>query len=184
MNSGTKKLIGAAAVSGLILAAGAAVYAHGGPGFGPGAMMGGWGGQHGMMGGPGGMHGFGGGQGHMWSGDPVAYTDVRLTDLKETLGITAEQEETWNSYVEAVRGRAQLMVAHREIMRNSGGPEMTTDQRIGLMQQGADQMQRIATATADLYAILSAEQKSKADESLGTGFRRGPRHGYGPRWTR
>lgn len=184
MNSNTRKLIGAAAVSGLVLAAGTAVYAHGGPGFDQGAMMGGWGGHHGMIGGHGGMHGFGGGPGFMSNGDPVAFTDGRLKELKETLGITEQQEETWNTYAEAVRGRAKLMVARREIMKTSGGPQMSAEQRIELMQQGADQMQRVATATADLYAKLSPEQKSKADESLGPQFHHGLRQGSGPRWTR
>ncbi len=185
MNSSAKKLIGAAAVSGLVLAAGTAVYAHGGPGFASGAMMGGWGG-HGMMGNQAGMgmHGFGGGPGHMGGGDAKAYTEGRLKNVKDTLGITDQQVQAWNTYAEAVRDRAKLMVSHQEIMRNTRGPQMNTKQRIDMMKQGADHMQRIATATADLYAILSPEQKTKADESFGTGFRHGPHHGSGPHWTK
>ena len=177
MKSRTKKLIGTAAVSGLILAAGAAVYAHGGSGYGPGMK---WGGQHGMMGGYGGMHGFGS-SGFMRGGDPVAYTDEQLVDLKANLGITADQEDAWNTYTEAVRGKAQLMVAHRQIMHSSGGPPLNMEQRIDLMQQGAEQMQRLATATADFYATLSPEQKSKANELIGRQFGHAPRFGGGPR---
>lgn len=177
MKTRTKKLIGAAAVSGLILAAGAAVYAHGGPGYGPGM---GWGGQHGMMGGHGGMHGFGG-SGFMRGGDPVAYADERLDALKADLGISADQENAWNAYADAVRAKAQLMVAHRQIMHSSGGPQLNTEQRVNMMQQGAEQMQNLAKATGDFYATLSPEQQSKADELLGRQFGHGPRFGGGPR---
>jgi len=185
MNSIAKKFIGAAAVSGLVLAAGTAVYAHGGSGFASGAMMGGWGG-HGMMGNQAGtgMHGYGGGPGFMGGGDPVAYTEDRLKSVKDTLGITEQQEKTWNVYADAVRNRAKLMASHREVMRNTGGPQMNTKQRIDMMKQGADHMQQIATSTVDLYAILSPEQKSKADESFGAGLQHGPHHGNGPRWTK
>ncbi len=193
MKTRTKRLAGAAAISGLILATGAAVFAHGGygPGWGGHGMSGGGGygmhgggygmhrggyGMHGgMMGGPGGMRGFMGGPGGMLSGDPVAYTDQRLADLKQALTITAEQETAWDRFETATRERAKLMTAHHQVMHGGARGTVSTEQRLDMMQEGARHMERLAKATRELFETLSAEQKEVVD-------RRGGLHHGGPRW--
>jgi len=149
----TLAIIGAAA---LIIGAGSAVFAQGfGPGYGPG-----WGGHRGMMGGPGGFYGPGGGRGLMMGGYPAAYTDQQLADLKATLGITPDQEAAWNRYIDAVRGRAELMQSHRQQMFATG--PLSPDQRLAFHQQGLEQLQKLTAARRDLYDTLTPQQRAAA----------------------
>ena len=156
MKQTTKRVLGIAAASALLIGAAGGVFAHGG--YGPG-----WGGHHGMMGGPRGMGAYGG-PGWMMGGDPAAYTDQRLTQLKTTLGITPEQEAAWNAYAEAVQARAGIRAAHHEAMFGQG--TVTPEQRLGFHEQGLAQMQKVTAATRDLYAALTPEQQAKADGIL------------------
>ncbi|MEN8167774.1 MAG: Spy/CpxP family protein refolding chaperone [Pseudomonadota bacterium] len=158
MKQTTKQFLAIAAASALVIGVATGVF--GRAGFGPG-----WGGHHGMMGGPGGMHGQGGGAGWMMSGDPIAYADQQLTGLKSTLGITTDQETVWNAYEEAVKGKAGLMFAHRQTMMGSGS--IAPEQRLTFHQQGLEQMQKVTTASRDLYNVLTPEQQAKAGNLMG-----------------
>ena len=158
MKQTTKRFLGFAVASALVIGAATGVFARGG--FGPG-----WGGHHGMMGGPGGMQGPFGGPGMMTGGDPVAYADQRLTRLETTLGISPEQEGAWNAYADAVKGKAGLMAAHRQAMFGTGG--VTADQRLSFHQQGLAQMQQLTAAIRDLYAVLTPEQQAKTGGLIG-----------------
>ncbi len=173
MKQTTKYILGIATASALIISATSGVFAHGG--FGPG-----WGGHQGMMGGPGGMMGgpggmmggpgrMGGGPGMKMGGDPVAYTDQHLTQLKTTLAITPEQEATWNTYAEALKAKAGLMTSHRQAMFNG---TVSPEQRQGFHQQGFAQMQKVNEAGNGLYAVLTPEQQAKAGNLTGTNCRR------------
>ena len=157
MKQTTKRYLSIAAASALVVGVATGVLARGGfgPGFGPG-----WGGHHGMMGGPGGMHGRNGGPGWMMSGDPVAYADRQLAELKTELAITADQEAAWNAYAAAVKGKAAVMLSHRQTMLDSGA--MNPELRFAFHQQGMAQMQQVTSARRDLYAVLSPEQQSRA----------------------
>lgn len=151
----TRKILVIGTASVLAIGAAAGVFARGG--FGPG-----WGGHPGMM-----M----GGPGMMMGADPVAFTDQRLADLKTRLAITAEQETAWNAYAEAAKAKATLMAGHREAMLSPTG--VTPDQRLGLHQQGLEQMQKVLTTTRDLYAVLTPEQQAQAGGLVGPGCGRG-----------
>ena len=175
MKQNTKRYLGIAAVSALVIGVTGGVLAQGGfgPGFGPG-----WGGHQRMMGNPGGMHRFGGGPGGMMGGpggmhgpggmmasDPAAFTDQRLTELKSTLAITGEQESAWNTYADAVKSQVGVMQSHRQLM--FGSEPITPDQRLAFHQQGLDQMQKMATASRDLYSTLTPEQQTRAGNLIG-----------------
>ena len=151
MKQTTKRILGIAAASALVIGATTGVFARGG--FGPG-----WGGHHGMMGGP-------GGPGRMMGGDPVAYAEQRLARQKTTLGITPEQEAAWNIYADAVKGKAGLMVAHRQVMFSSGG--VTAEQRQAFHQQGLAQMQQLTAAGRGLQAVLTPEQQTRFGGLIG-----------------
>ena len=173
MKKRTKGFLTITAISVLAIGITGGVLAHGG--FGPGAGPG-WGGHHGMMGMPGGMHRFGGpagmmgkpgamyGQGRgpagMMGSDPATVIDRRLTELRSIIGITEEQEAVWNAYADAVKSRAGVMQSHRQLMH--GGEPVTPEQRLAFHQQGLDQMQKITTASRDLYSTLTPEQQTKA----------------------
>ncbi|MCU7917054.1 MAG: Spy/CpxP family protein refolding chaperone [Candidatus Thiodiazotropha sp. (ex Epidulcina cf. delphinae)] len=162
MKQTTKRYLCIAVASALVIGVTTGVFARGG--FGPG-----WGGHHGMMGGPGGMHDLGVGPGLMMRGDSVAYVDQQLTRLKDTIGITSDQEIAWNAYAETMKGKAGLMLAHRQAMFGSG--QITPEQRLIFHEQGLEQMQKITTASRDLHAILTPEQQAKAGNLIG--FRHG-----------
>jgi hypothetical protein len=183
MKTKTKQLLSAAVVSGLILSAGGAVFAHGGygPGWtGPGMHGGGYGmhgggygmrggmmGGMGMMGGPGGMRGFMGGPGTT-SDDATVRTNEQLTNLKQALGITAEQETVWTNFAEATRAKVKLMDTHHETVHSGDARgSIDTETHLKMMQEGAQHMQQLATTTRDLYAALTKEQKATADRWTG-----------------
>ncbi len=184
MKHTTKRYLGIAAVSALVIGTASGVFAHGGfgPGSGPGwgmqnGMMGspGWGQHNRMMGGPGNGPGWGqhhgmmgtpgAGPGWMMNDDPAAYTDRQLTELKDQLGITADQNEAWDAYADAVKGRTGLMLSHRQVMTQSG--TIAPEQRFAFHQQGLEQMQKINTASQDLYTALTPDQKAKAGNQFG-----------------
>lgn len=152
MKQTTKRYIGIAAASALVIGITSGVFARGGfgPGFGPG-----WGGHQGMMGGP----------GRMMGADSTAFTDQQLTGLKTALGITADQEITWNAYENAVKGKTAVMLSHRQTMFGSG--PMTPEQRIAFHQPGLDQMQKLTIASRDLYTVLTPEQQDRAGNLIG-----------------
>jgi len=184
MKQTNKRYLGIAAASALVIGVATGALAQGvfGPGFGqgcagPNGMMGGPGGMMGrpcgmmgnpgrMMGGPGGMRGPGGGPGCMMSGDPVASTEQQLSGLKSTLEISADQEPAWNAYAEAVKGRAGLMLAHRQTMMGSAG--IAPEQRLAFRQQGLQQMQRITATSRDLYNVLTPEQQTTFGNLMGS----------------
>ncbi|MEJ2589968.1 MAG: Spy/CpxP family protein refolding chaperone [Candidatus Thiodiazotropha sp.] len=136
----------------------------GGPGgYGPG-MTGGRGGGYGpgMMGGPGGYgRGMTGGPGMMGG---YGYSDQQITDIKSALGITADQEDAWNAYIGAVRGREAMMQSHWQAM--SGNAPMTPEQRLAFHQQGYNQMQQLINARRHLFDVLNPQQRAKADSLI------------------
>lgn len=140
----------------------------GGPGggYGPGMMGGGWG--------PRGGFGPGAGAG------PVARQDARLAFLKEELKITADQQAAWDAYATAVKAQAAAMEAfHAQAPAANVTPGERIEQHANFAKLRADQMTALSAAVKDLYAVLTPEQKTTADQYFG-GFRVAQR-GYG-RW--
>ena len=162
MKQTSKSVLGIAALTALVIGVTTTVIAR--PGFGPG-----WGGHQGMMGGPGGMHGMGG-PGWMMNGNPGDNVEQRLTELKSTLDITADQEAAWNAYAAAVEGRVGLMQAHRQSMLNSGPP--SPEQRLAFHQQGFNQMQQVQQTRQELLQVLTPEQQSRAGNLIALNCRR------------
>jgi Spy/CpxP family protein refolding chaperone len=151
----------------------------GGPGMGYGAGPG-----MGYGGGPrGGMMGWGGGPragyGPGTTANAGAFVDSRLAFLKGTLGITADQESAWSAYATQARQQAEAMVALRSqaAATAQSAPDRIA-QRAEFMKQRAANAQSMSAAVKDLYAALTPEQKTLADQYLGGGARFA---GAGPR---
>ena len=114
------------------------------------------------------------GRGH---GDPVAAADQRLARLKSDLKITAAQETPWNAYADQIKQHAGEMQALHNTMQNSasGNTRPTAPERAERQAQFAKQQQehleRLAVLTKDLYAVLTPEQRTLADQRLGGGRR-------------
>lgn len=168
-----KRVTGIAVAVGLALGLGAAAvlaqpYGMGMMGGGPGMMMGG-----GMMGG--GMMG----GGMMGGGYNV---EDRLAAQKSALKITPEQEKAWSAYAEVAKKQSEAMYAQREAMWKSA-PSSSADRyelHSKFMAQRAQQHEALSAAYKNLYASLTPEQRSIADQR-GGGWGGGPR-GPGARW--
>ena len=152
-------------VAGMALAVAAATYAQPyggmGRGFGPGM-------------------GMGPGHGPMAGVDPAAMADSHLSDLKAQLKINASQEAAWQAFATQAKAQAASMQAMRAQMQQDTGtaPERMA-QRTTAMQQRAAGMATMTTAFNALYAVLTPEQKTVADQSFGMMGHRGMR--FGPR---
>ncbi len=149
--------------AGVALAVAAATYAQPfggmGPGFGPGM-------------------GMGPGHGPMAGFDPTTVVDSRLSDLKALLKITSSQESAWQAFTTAAKQQATDMQAMRGQMLASAGtaPERMA-QRASAMQQRAQATATMTNAFNALYAVLTPEQKSVADQHFGMMGARGMRFG-------
>jgi hypothetical protein len=134
---------------------------HGGPGMmagnaGPGMMMGG---------GPGMM---GGGRGPMSAGnagDMSKFQQDRLGQLKSQLGITAEQQPTWDAFAAKAAEQAKTMQAMRQNAGTGTMPER--------MQQRQKSMASMSESFGKLYDVLTPKQRELFDQSYGPGHRHG-----------
>jgi Domain of Unknown Function (DUF1520). len=115
----------------------------------------------------------------MWGGGPATVSGQYLTQMKARLAITPQQEAAWQAFAAKAAEQANLMQAihvqqHQAVDANAAGPDVMA-QHIGLMTQHLAGMQAVNAALKDLYAVLTPEQRSIADQSFG---HMGPR-GYG-----
>jgi hypothetical protein len=169
-------LIGILAAAGLA-AASAGVYADPPGGFGPGAGgcafgagMAGGGYGPGMTGG-GPRGGFG--PGAAAGAGPVERADARLAYLKNELKITAEQESAWDAYATQVKAQAATMAAfHAQGPSTAQSAAERIEQHAARMKLRAEQAQKLSAAVKDLYAVLTPEQQTIANQHFG-----GPRFG-------
>jgi len=158
-------------------------------GYGPGAGRGDMG--PGMMGyGPGAGRGAmghrpGAGRGQMgpgmWS-NPAAAIEGHLAALKVELKITPDQDSAWQAFTAKAKQQGETMLARRAQMsaQASGAPVSAPErlaQRTELAKQGVASMESMSTAVKDLYAALTPEQKTTADQLLA----RGPMGPFGGR---
>jgi hypothetical protein len=165
----------------------------GGGGYGPGMM--GYGGGHrggygpGMMGGGGPRGGYGpgmmgggprGGYGPGAAGaGPTERSEARLSFLKNELKITEAQEAAWDAYAKQVKTRAETMQAfHAQGPIAAESPAERIEQHAARMKLRADQEQAMSVAVKDLFAVLTPEQKTIANQYFG-GTRVGQAGGRG-----
>jgi len=174
MKRATKIAIGIGTALTLGLAA-AVVNAH--PhGYGPGAGME-QGPGYGMGSGMGSGMGHGRGMGTQGYGNPSAMAEARLAYLKSELKITSGQENAWKAFADNAKQQAEAMQALRTTMQ--GSTAATAPERMELrnqvMKKRQEQVEKSTGAFKDLYAALTPEQKTIADQR----FAGGPGHGRG-----
>ncbi len=104
--------------------------------------------------------------------------EARLDRLKYDLRITPQQESLWKAFAEKSSAGAGSGMA---VMQSDAAKKMTAPERMELMQtmmkSRMASMQGANDAFKRLYATLSPEQKSRADEHF-SGM--GPGRGMGP----
>ena len=107
---------------------------------------------------------------HRRAADPAA-VQQRLDRLKSELKITQAQEPAWTAYASEVSKQAAERQALRQGMqanRPATLPERL-DQRSQAMKKGQELFERRAAAAKSLYAALSPEQRTLADQRLARG---------------
>ena len=151
--------IAATVIATMSLAVASAVLAHPGPGMGMGMGIGPG------MGAMGGMFGHFGPGGRMAGADPAAAVVARMGEFKTELKITATQEPGWQVLTGTTTQQAQAMSAMRGKMHETSGsaPERMA-LRSEFMKQRIGNMDAMAGALKDLYAVLTPEQKAIADK--------------------
>ena len=130
--------------------------------------------------GPGMGMGMGPGHGPMAGVDPAAMADAHLSNLKTQLKITAAQEDAWQTFAAQAKQQAASMQAMRAQMQTATGtaPEQM-GQHAAAMQQRAAGMATMTSAFGALYAVLTPEQKTIADQNVGMMGRHGRGFGGG-----
>jgi hypothetical protein len=96
--------------------------------------------------------------------------EARLAYIKADLAITEAQTAAWDGYADAVRARRSTTETKREEMmkaKEGGSALQRMDARIKAMEAKLDGLKVLKAPTEALYAVLSDEQKKKADELLG-----------------
>lgn len=123
------------------------------------------------MGGPGMMHGA------MFGGQSGANSAQYLDQMKTRLTITKEQEPAWQAFsTKALEQGALMQAMHAQRFQEANADTSAPDrmnQHIGLMTQGLAGMQAMNAATADLYKVLTPQQRNTADLMFGNMGQRG-----------
>jgi periplasmic protein CpxP/Spy len=92
--------------------------------------------------------------------------EQQITTMHSQLNITDAQSKQWDAYAQTMRDNAQKT---SDALRDRGQKMATMNaddimkSYAELSQQHADQMQKLASAWSDLYAVLTPEQKQTAD---------------------
>jgi hypothetical protein len=139
-----------------------------GPG-GAGAMMGPG---HGMMMGGRGPDMMMGGCPMMGARDgdaPQTFAEGRIAFLKAELAITDAQEGAWKAYADALRKNlAGMQGMHAKMMAMMGAktPVERLDAHVAAMEGRLQALKDMKPTLSGLYALLSDEQKKKADALL------------------
>jgi len=139
-----------------------------GPGMMGGAARGGYGPGAGYGAGPGG--GFGPGA----AGAGVTERmDARLAFLKDQLKITSDQEAAWDAYAKQAKTQVETMAAfHAQGPIAAETPAERIEQHAARMKLRAQQAQAMSAAVKELFAVLTPEQQTIANQHFG-----GPRYG-------
>ena len=143
--------------------------------YGPG-MMGGHGGGTtggGMMGGSGGGRMGGPMMGRGGAFDPQQAT-AWLDAAKTQIGVTSAQEQAWSAYADTVQAdRASMYSMHAQMptmIGNSGADAPDRLQaHLGFMQTRLASLQQVQTASWALFAVLTPDQRNRADQTLWSG---------------
>jgi len=119
----------------------------------------------------------GGGVGMM----PFDHIEGRIAFYKTELGITDAQLPQWNAFADALRGSAKTMQTAMAAMMQAGMPTTAParmEAMVQMMSARLDALKATLAAGKSLYAVLSDDQKKRADElmaepGMGMGMRAG-----------
>jgi uncharacterized small protein (DUF1192 family) len=110
------------------------------------------------------------GMGHGAMMHSVPMMEGRLAYIKADLAITDAQMAAWDAYAGAVRARHSTMESmHADMLKvkESGSALQGLDARIKALESKIESLKAIKPVTEALFAVLTGEQKKKADQLLG-----------------
>ena len=96
----------------------------------------------------------------------------RLAYVKAELGITDAQTAAWDGYASTANARVTSMQGmHADMMQamQTGSAMARMDAHIKAMESMVESLKALKPSTEALYAVLTDEQKQKADQLLGGG---------------
>ena len=101
--------------------------------------------------------------------DPVAYTNKRLSELKDKLKITQAEEPAWQIFADKVNAQAKATAALHERMRTEmHTPGLTTPDRMEKMSEflkiRSQHLAAMSEVVRTFYNTLSPEQKAIFDK--------------------
>lgn len=101
--------------------------------------------------------------------DSVAYTNKRLSELKDKLNITPAEEPAWQTFADKVNAQAKATAALHEKMRGEmNSPGLTTPDRMAKMAEflktRSQHMAAMSEVTRTFYNALTPEQKTIFDK--------------------
>lgn len=93
---------------------------------------------------------------------------ARLAALKTELGITEAQGKAWEAYAAAVAKNIEAMQGMHQSMPAAmkGTAVERLDGQLAMMESRLTALKETKPALAALYAVLSEQQKKKADQAL------------------
>ena len=109
-------------------------------------------------------------QGMMMGSGPIM--EGGLAYQKAELGIAEDQTAAWDNYAAAFKARGTAMQGmHADMMQamQTGSAMARMDAHIKSMEAMVESLKALKPATEALYAVLTDEQKKKADQLLGGG---------------
>lgn len=119
-------------------------------------------------------------------------TDESLAAMKAQLGITAKQDAAWQAFAKNAKKQSenrQAWFAKMQQARSAGSAPEFLAQQTEIMKQREAELEADAAALKNLYAALTPEQKTTADQlfggycpGYGAGYGRGYRGGPGGRF--
>ena len=109
-------------------------------------------------------------QGMMMGSGPIM--EGGLAYQKAELGIAEDQTAAWDNYAAAFKARGTAMQSmHADMMQamQTGSAMARMDAHIKAMESMVESLKALKPSTEALYAVLTDEQKQKADQLLGGG---------------
>ncbi|KJB94519.1 hypothetical protein N826_10320 [Skermanella aerolata KACC 11604] len=107
----------------------------------------------------------------MGMGMPFEHIEGRLAFLQTEIGITEGQREQWNAFAGALRRNAEVhRTMHDQMMAPDASPPKSWLQKVQgktrMMSSHAEALKAVETAAGPLYAVLTEDQRQKADSLL------------------
>jgi hypothetical protein len=107
----------------------------------------------------------------MGMGMPFEHVEGRIAFLQTEIGITDAQREQWNAFAGALRRNAEV---HRTMHNQMMGPDAPSSQtwlqkvqqKARMMSTHAEALKAVDAAAGPLYAVLTEDQRQKADSLL------------------